>query len=254
MLQEEAPRRIGALVAALILGTLAVVAAFYTRPYEPTADPALLVSGENVIVERRDFGLVFNPKTGSGDLGFAFYPAARVPPEAYAYLGRALAESGYPSVILSAPLNFAILAPAKAGDAAKAYPAVRAWVLGGHSLGGGVAAARAARHPESVAGLLLVAAWPGRGANLRGASLPVLSLSASEDGIATQARIAAASQLLPSAARYVSIAGGNHAQFGEYGSQPGDGEAGIPAESQRHAVVAETRRFLAEAAKAATQP
>jgi hypothetical protein len=58
---------------------------------------------------------------------------------------------------------------------------------------------------------------------------------------------------LPSGSRYIEIAGGNHAQFGEYGPQPGDGLAEIPGTTQRKATVEEALVLLgrveAEAAK-----
>lgn len=242
---EKTPRA-APFLAALILGVLAVASAFYFRPYESRAEPFLLVSDGTVRVEKGGFGLAFLPSSGARNLGLAFYPGARVPPEAYAYLGRSLAGAGYAVVLLSAPLNFAVFAPGKAQAAAKAFPEVGVWVLGGHSLGGAMAASMASRLPGSAAGLLLLASYPGGGADLSGSGLPALSVSATEDGLATPGKVRAARSLLPPGARCVVLSGGNHAQFGEYGPQPGDGEAGLPAASQRRAVVLEALRFLGE--------
>jgi hypothetical protein len=49
---------------------------------------------------------------------------------------------------------------------------------------------------------------------------------------------------LPAGSRYVEIAGGNHAQFGEYGPQPGDGIAEIPGPTQRKATIDEALGLL----------
>ena len=253
MKQSEKPARAAPLLAALLLGGLAVASAFYFRSYESQAAPSLLASDALVRVEKGAYGLAFLPAAGAGSLGLAFYPGARVPPEAYAYLARALAAQGYPTVLLSTPLNFAVFAPGKAGAAARAFPEVGAWVLGGHSLGGAMAAARAAKAPGSAAGLLLLAAYPGGGADLSGSGLPVLSVSATNDGLATPAKVQAARSLLPPGARHVVLAGGNHAQFGEYGSQAGDGTAELPAAAQRRAVVQEAAGFLG-AVLAAVRP
>jgi hypothetical protein len=49
---------------------------------------------------------------------------------------------------------------------------------------------------------------------------------------------------LPAGSRFVEISGGNHAQFGEYGPQPGDGLAEIPGPTQRRAVIDEALALL----------
>jgi hypothetical protein len=237
-------RFIGPLLAAAAIGMLAVATAFYFRPFAATSSPALLASDALVRVETRSFGTAFVPVAGASAVALVFYPDARVPPDAYAYLGRAAAASGHVAVILSFPLDFAIFAPARARKAIAAFPEVRAWIIGGHALGGTVAASYCASAPPKVAGLLLLAAFPREGAGLAASSLDVLCLSASSDGLVARSRAAAARRLLPSGTRYVEIAGGNHAQFGEYGSLPGDGAATVSAAVQRQAVIEETTGLM----------
>ena len=58
------------------------------------------------------------------------------------------------------PLNLAVLNPGAAQDVIDAYPAIESWVIGGHSLGGAMAAAFADDHPGIVDGLVLLAAFP----------------------------------------------------------------------------------------------
>ena len=95
-----------------------------------------------------------------------------------------------------------------------------------------------------MAGLLLYASYPGRGVDLSTKSLPVVTVGASLDALAPPAEIAAARTRLPAGSRYVEIAGGNHAQFGEYGAQPGDGLAEVPGPTQRKAAVDEALALL----------
>lgn len=242
-MEQHHPPRVAAFLAALCLGALALVAAFYFRPYPVPSDPALLESGPSLRVERDALGLAFLPAEPAPGPGLLFYPGARVPPEAYAWLARGLAEAGHPTVIASFPLNFAVFAPGRAAAIIAARGG--SWVVGGHSLGGAMAASWAAGNPGAVSGLLLLASYPGGGADLSGTTLLVLSVSASADGLATPAKVAAARRLLPAGTRYVEIAGGNHAQFGDYGGQPGDGAAEIPAGVQRRAVLGECSAFLA---------
>ena len=244
-MDKTSVRRPGPILAVLILAALAVALAFYVRPMKVEADPALLASDSYVSVESSPLGTFFLPPSRQASLGLIFYPGARVPKEAYAYLGRALAKAGYAVVILSLPLNFAVFSPYKAAQAEKALPSVRAWVIGGHSLGGAMAASYCAKPRPKVAGLLFLAAYPGGSANLSASSLPILSISATNDGLATPDKIAASRRLLPSMARFIEISGGNHAQFGEYGLQPGDGTATTSGPAQRQAVVEETLGFMA---------
>jgi Alpha/beta hydrolase family len=243
-------RRPGPALAAALLGVVALTAAFYFRPLPTFEDRGLLRSDGTVLVETGAAGLSFAPKDGAKSSGLIFYGGARVPPEAYAYLARACAEAGYPAVLLSMPLNLSILAPSRASRAALAFPEVKRWVIAGHSLGGAAAAAFVARNAAAkagsmpVAGLLLIASYPGRGVDLSTKSLIVVTVGASRDALASPAGIAAAGARLPAGSRYVEIAGGNHAQFGDYGPQSGDGIAEIPGPTQRRSTVDEALGLL----------
>jgi hypothetical protein len=236
--------RPGPLFAALLVGLVALGFAWYFRPLPVRSPAESLATDLQVRVERASYGLRFSPLSGASSLGLVFYPGARVPPEAYAYLGRATARAGYETVIASFPLNFALFGPSKAETVRKAIPEVKAWVIGGHFLGGSMAAAYAAAHPKAVAGLILLASYPRAGTVLAASTLPVLSISASNDGLATPALVAAARHLLPATTRYVEVAGGSHAQFGDYGLQPGDGLPDTPAQAQHRAVIEESLAFM----------
>jgi pimeloyl-ACP methyl ester carboxylesterase len=142
------------------------------------------------------------------------------------------------------PFNLAVLAPDRAGDVIAAYPQVKAWAVGGHSLGGAMAARFAHSHPGAARGLVLWAAYPDASDDLSGLALPVVSVSGSRDGLATPAKIAAARPFLPPDARFVVVPGGNHAQFGDYGPQSGDNPPEIGAEAQQAQAVAATVELL----------
>ena len=57
------------------------------------------------------------------------------------------------------------------------------------------------------------------------------------------------STLLPASTTWLPIQGGNHAQFGWYGPQPGDGQPTITREDQQAQVVAATVALLEEIGK-----
>jgi len=238
----------GPLLAAVLLGAAAVAAAFYFKPMPAMEDKALLASDSAVRVIAEKSGIYFEPSTSPKATGIIIYCGERVPPEAYAYLARSCAQAGYPAVLAAMPLNFAGLAPSRALSVAS-YPGVARWVIAGHSQGGQAAAAfvasnAAATNPLTIAGLLLYAAYPGKGVDLSTKSLQVVTVGASLDTLVPPAAIAAARERLPAGSRYAEIAGGNHAQFGEYGPQAGDGRAEIPGPIQRKVAVDEAIALL----------
>jgi hypothetical protein len=242
-------RHPGPALAAALLGAAAIAAAFYFKPLPAMEDKALLGSDSSVSVAPGPAGLYFSPSGAAKSTGIVIYCGERVPSEAYAYLARACAAAGYPAVLAAMPLNFPLLTPSRAAAAAAAHPNVTRWVIAGHSQGGQAAASfvlanGASRNPMVVAGLLLFASFPGKGVDLSTKSLSVVTVGATLDALAPPAEIAAARDRLPAGSRYVEIAGGNHAQFGEYGPQPGDGLAELPGPSQRRAAVEEALALL----------
>jgi pimeloyl-ACP methyl ester carboxylesterase len=175
-------------------------------------------------------------------VGLVIYPGGRVDPRSYAPLARTIAEAGYLVVIPPMPLDLAVLAPDRASDVMAAYPEIEQWVLGGHSLGGAMAAKYAHDNPSLVSGLVLWAAYPADSDSLKGLAIPVLSIYGTEDmGLDG---IEAGRDLLPDETQWVVMEGGNHAQFGWYGDQRGDGEATISRIEQQERIADETLAFL----------
>ena len=229
-------------VLVLALGGFVVWASAAAGPM-PEALPALQ-SDAQVQVDTEPW-LIFRPASGQPAVGLVLYPGARVDPRSYAPAAHELAAEGYLVVIVPMPLNLAVLAPDRAAEVIAAFPEVGRWAVGGHSLGGAMAARFAYQNPDAAQGLALWAAYPAGNNSLADRPLTVASVSATEDGLATPDKIEASRPLLPSATRWVPIEGGNHAQFGYYGPQPGDGVATISREAQQQRVVAATLDLLA---------
>ena len=221
-----AGRALRLLAAALLV--LAAAFALYCAVYYHADGTALdaLVSDEAVSIERRDYGWFFD---GPGeDAALIFYPGAKVEETAYAPLLRQLAERGVDVCLVRMPLRLAVFGADRAGAVMAEHDCAR-WYIGGHSLGGAVAANYASSHPGGLEGLVLLAAYPTH--PLDGA-LVEISLYGSEDGVLDRARLEAGRQYAPARSEELVIKGGNHAQFGSYGSQRGDGEASIPPAAQ----------------------
>lgn len=199
--------------------------------------------GGNLTVET-DPWLVFRPEDSNPDVGLVFYPGARVDYRAYAPAARAIAEQGFLVVVPPMPLNLAVLAPNLAADIQSAFPEIHQWAVGGHSLGGAMAAQFAAQNPQKVQGLVLWAAYPPSASDLSDAPLQVVSVYGSLDGLASTGKILASHDLLPDTTRWVEIDGGNHAQFGWYGPQSGDQSATITRPAQQQQAIAATVDLL----------
>jgi pimeloyl-ACP methyl ester carboxylesterase len=230
------------LVPTLALGGFVIWAQATPAPM-PQALSAL--ESDSLVQVTTDRWLVFSPATQAPSSGLIIYPGGRVDSRSYAPTARAIAQEGYLVVIVPMPLHLAVLAPDAATDVMAAYPEVSHWAIGGHSLGGAMAARYAYGHPDQVEALALWAAYPDSSNDLSDRNLAVTSIYGTLDGLATKEKIAASHALLPPTTEWVAIEGGNHAQFGWYGPQSGDNPATISREEQQRQTVAATLKLLA---------
>lgn len=200
-----------------------------------------LQSDTQVRVKQERFW-VFEPVLPHQSPGLVIYPGAKVDPRSYAPVARGLAERGYLVAIVPVALSFAIFSPNRADWVRKAYPDVPYWVVAGHSLGGVAAAQYAQSHTDRVKGIVFWASYPA--SDISSSGIPVVSISASLDGLATPEKIEKYKKNQPPETEYVVIPGGNHAQFGWYGPQKGDKKATISAEEQTQKIIDATAGFL----------
>lgn len=200
-------------------------------------------STTEVAVEAEEW-LIFRPVDMEPDTGLVLYPGGRVDPRSYAPAAQAIAAEGFLVAIVSVRLNLAVLSPERANEVIEAFPEIEQWAIGGHSLGGVMAARYADRHPELIDGVVLWAAYPAEGNDLSASDLEVLSLYGTRDGLTTLADIEASRYLLPEDATVLAIEGGNHAQFGWYGAQEEDLPATISREAQQAQIVEATAELL----------
>jgi hypothetical protein len=187
---------------------------------------------------------VFQPTQYEPTTGFIIYPGGRVDPRAYAPQAHAIAAKGYLVVIVPMPLNLAVFGTGRASSVIQSYPHIEGWVIGGHSLGGSMAALYAYNHKDQMKGLVLWASYPASNNDLSDSAMMVTSIYATLDGLATQEKINASRNLLPTDTTWVQIDGGNHAQFGWYGAQAGDNLAVISREEQQAQVIQSTLDLL----------
>lgn len=236
----------------LLLALVVLVGAFSlgfiiwgSTPAHPMPEAISALASSDAVTVQTGKWLVFEPAgSTSSTTGYIFYPGGRVDYKAYAPMAKSLAQKGFLVVIPRMPLNLAVFGINKAADVIAAHPEISHWVMGGHSLGGSMAANYVYEHPDQIDGLVFLASYPADNNNLSNYSGSVLSISGSLDGLATPAKIDHSKGLLPKGTVWVSIEGGNHAQFGWYGPQKGDNAATISLEEQQSAVIQNTLELL----------
>ena len=108
------------------------------------------------------------------------------------------------------------------------------WYIGGHSLGGAMAAVYAAERGDSLAGLIMFAAYPTKPLNNK---LLTMSIYGTEDGLLNMEKVRLSKNYTPGTFLTYVIEGGNHARFGNYGIQEGDGTATIARSRQQQLAV-----------------
>lgn len=234
------------LVIGYILGLGMVLAGVYfssLTPVGPLPEALLYLESDARVKVSKSSSLYFQPVEKPAGTGFIFYPGGRVDHRSYAPLAHDLAAKSWPVAVVPMPLNLAVLGSNQASGVISAHPEVTRWVIGGHSLGGTMAADYAMKHPEKIAGVIFLASYPG-GKEFAAASLPVLSVYGSADGLITQADWATYRDRFPASTQWVEIIGGNHASFGWYGQQDGDNPAAITLPEQSDQILQAVDQFL----------
>ena len=166
-----------------------------------------------------------NPKAG-----FIFYPGGLVEPDAYAPLMEQLAEHGIKCIIVRMPHYMAFLDANGARGIREMYPEIDEWYIGGHSLGGAMAAMYCAIHSDEYKGLVLLAAYAT--SDLTHKDIKTILIRGDQDKVLNMEKYEESLQNLPDGYEEVIIPGGCHAYFGDYGPQNGDGTPTITVEEQ----------------------
>jgi pimeloyl-ACP methyl ester carboxylesterase len=166
--------------------------------------------------------IVFAPGSQQPDTGVILYPGGRCDSRAYAPVMRSLAYVGCLVVIPQMPLRLAVLDMNRADKIMAIHPSIRRWIIGGHSMGGAMAAAWVYKHPElagdRVKGLFFLASYPSGMYAMPDSALPITLIYGTHDMITRNNEFEASRQRLPAHTMYRAIEGGDHYQFGSFGN------------------------------------
>lgn len=238
--KKSSPHHKQTFIFSIILALCLAFGLFISQKFYHADDTALasLQSTSQLTVLESSGYYAFIPVAEATKSAFILYPGALVDAQAYAPLMAGLAEQGYSSFIAKMPLDMAILKQDAASQIIADYPNITDWYIGGHSLGGVMAASYADENPDLIKGIAFLASYPNK--DLTDQTLKVVSLYGTNDDVLNMISYEEAQALLPTdSASYkeIPISGGNHASFGNYGPQSGDGTATISAESQQEVAV-----------------
>ncbi|MNE63689.1 Alpha/beta hydrolase family protein [compost metagenome] len=176
---------------------------------------------------------IFHPDTENNrEIGFIFYPGGKVEESAYSLLLRELSQHGITCVLVQMPFKLAVFDIDAADRVYAELPDIKTWIIGGHSLGGAMASSYANDNSDKIDGLVLLGAYP-----VENNAMPTLAIYGSEDLVLDKTKLA-------STQNQYEIEGGNHAYFGNYGEQKGDGTATITRQQQQQITVEKAAAFI----------
>lgn len=216
--------------------------ATFARP--PLQEALDALESDHLVAVKQDPWLTFSPASHTPTAAFIFYPGGRVDPQGYAPLMHAIAAEGYLVVVPEMPINMAVFNPNIADQIIAHYPNIQHWVIGGHSVGGTMAAQFTDSHRGIIDGLVIWASYPADTADLSDFTSPVVSIYGSDDPGVNDQAITERKDLLPNATQYVRIEGGDHHQFGAYQINPDEGHAAVSRASQHEQIIQATLEFL----------
>ncbi len=213
-----------------VLLAVFICCAVYVNDYYHAEDTAIaaMTGAYNYTVEEYDGNIAFVPNEPVA--GLIFYPGGKVEHTAYAQLMAEFAKNGVLCVLVEMPFRLAVLDANAADGMQDNFPQIEKWYIGGHSLGGAMAASYVSDHTSDFGGLLLLGAYST--ADISDSGLSVISVYGSEDKVLDMEKYEENRKLLPSGFTELIIDGGCHSYFGNYGHQDGDGEPSVSPEEQ----------------------
>jgi hypothetical protein len=238
-------RRTIAFVIVALLVVVGGVGAWYLQPQPllPEAQESLGAKPDTAFTKVGD-NFEWMPPSMHYSVGLIVYPGAKVPPAAYGPVAQRIAAHGYLVVVVSMPLNLAILDIDAAKPVMASHPEVMRWAIAGHSLGGAMAAQFISGNHGVMRGLALWAAYPAT--DISGSGVACTSVYGTLDAGADKMASADTRRLLPADCVFVPVEGGNHEQMGYYTGQPNDPPATISRDEQQAAVAQATLEMLAK--------
>jgi predicted esterase len=233
-----------AIVLALIIAMLfwGISWATFARP--PLSEAVAALESDDLVEVGLEPWLTFTPNRAAPSAGFIFYPGGRIDPRGYATLMKAIASEGYLVVVPEMPINMAVFNPNVADEIMENYPEISHWVIGGHSVGGTMAAQFTDTHRNAIDGLAIWASYPAGNSDLSDSDLSVVLVYGSQDPRVNESAILERQHLLPDDTLYTRIEDGDHHQFGSYQIKSEEDHAVVERDQQHAQTIHATLNLL----------
>ena len=196
---------------------------YYRADFE-TINQFVAASEKSTKILLENDTILFQPSE-KAKAGFIFYPGGKVEYNAYEPLLAKLADEGIACFLVKMPFNLAVFNINAAEKILNQFSEIENWYIGGHSLGGSMAASFLGKNQDDIKGLILLAAYST--VDFSNSDVKILSIFGSEDRVLNLEKYAEYKPNLSKNTREFVIQGGNHAGFGFYGNQERDGTATI---------------------------
>jgi hypothetical protein len=241
---------IGAILIVISVGGYAANYMYERQKRLSPADPAALsaLKSSNAVKVTENNWYIFEPVNTSPTTGFIFYPGGECDERGYAELMHAIAAKGYLVVLVPMPLQLAVLAPNKAENIIETFPDIKSWAIGGHSLGGAMAARFIYKHPGTIDGLLFWDAYPPRTDDISARDIAVRLIHRSDETGEPPDYYAEYRPLLPADMEYRPMPGAIHINFGRFipaARFQTDAPPALDIDTQHQLIIQHTVDFLA---------
>ena len=203
--------------------------------YKAIDSDKYLISDDKVKVIKDDNGYYFDGR-GEDNI-IIFYPGAKVEYTAYANLLYNLSSNGIDCFLTKMPFNIAFFGKNKGDSVINKYHYDNYYVMG-HSLGG-VVLSSFIKNRNDISGIIFLASYPNNKINVK-----MLSIYGDNDKVLNLDRYNKSKKYFSDNYKEFIIKGGNHANYGYYGMQKGDGKSLISREEQINITVNEIIKFI----------
>lgn len=229
------------LISVFLIGIYIFFYSYFSKEYKSLINEKIALENiSNVKIDISKDIIVLLPKEKS-EIGIIFYPGAKVDYRAYLRMASLISQHGIAVYIPKMPLNFAIFDSDRFKEVIETNKNIKKWYLAGHSLGG-AAISKYLETDERIKGIIYFASYPTK--TINSSKKQVLAMFGSQDGLITKEKREEKVKLLPENAQILVIEGGNHAGFGNYGTQDNDGQAIISAEEQQEIAAETVNKFI----------
>jgi hypothetical protein len=211
---------------------------YYRADFE-TINQFVAASEKSTKILLENDTILFQPSE-KAKVGFIFYPGGKVEYNAYEPVLAKLADEGIACFLVKMPFNLAVFNINAAEKILNQFSEIEDWYIGGHSLGGSMAASFLGKNQDDIKGLILLASYST--VDFSNSDIKILSIFGSEDRVLNLEKYAEYKPYLSKNTSEFVIEGGNHAGFGFYGNQEGDGTATISSQEQ----IEKTAELIAE--------